>query len=163
MEISDLREREDLLPTAANRIWKAWWESGGTRYSELEARLRDVVLAGGTTFSLVAHDGDGFVGTASVIPSDMDERPHYSPWVAAVWIEEHRRGEGHGGRLVSATISEAYERGARELYLCARPAMQPFYERLGWTIIEQGVGRDRLSVFRARPDGSATGTQAERA
>jgi hypothetical protein len=32
-------------------------------------------------------------------------------------------------------------------YLCARPRMSGFYERLGWTLLERQVGRHALDVF----------------
>lgn len=116
-------------------------------YVDLEAKLRQVAYATGSTFSLVAYDEQGLVGTASVIPSDMDERPQYSPWVAALWVEKRARGCGIDSRLVQEAMSQACIRGAKTLHLCARPALIPFYTRLGWSIIEHGVGNDGLTIF----------------
>ncbi|MEI9926215.1 MAG: GNAT family N-acetyltransferase [Bradyrhizobium sp.] len=50
--------------------------------------------------ALVAHDGDAFLGTASVIPSDLAERPQLTPWIAAVWVEPQARRHGTGSALV---------------------------------------------------------------
>jgi GNAT superfamily N-acetyltransferase len=153
MQISELRQRQDLLPIAADRIWTAWWTTSGVSPAELETRLREVAWGEGAIFSLVAHDHDGFAGTASVIPSDMDERPAYSPWVAAVWVEEDRRGMGIGSQLVQESMRLAFARGTPRLFLCARPALARFYQKLGWFVLEDGVGPDNLTIFKAERGG----------
>ncbi len=75
--------------------------------------------------SLVAHEGPDFHGCAHLIASDLDERPHYTPWIAAV--------------------EEGFSRGFDTVYLCAEPHLAPFYEKMGWRCIEEGVAG--LSVF----------------
>ena len=97
--------------------------------------------------ALVAHDSGTFLGTASLIASDLDERPDLTPWVAAVWVEERARGTGIGAALVERATQTCFALGFARAYLCARPRMTRFYERLGWTILERKVGRDQLSVF----------------
>jgi N-acetylglutamate synthase-like GNAT family acetyltransferase len=98
-------------------------------------------------FALVAHDGKSFLGTASVIASDLPERPQLTPWVAAVWVEAHARGRGVGGALVNRATRDCFALGGGRAYLCARPHRSAFYERLGWSSIERDVGPHRLSVF----------------
>ena len=82
-----------------------------------------------------------------MIASDLDERPELTPWVAAVWVEERARGTGIGAALVERATLSCFALGFPRAYLCARPRMTRFYERLGWTILERKVGRDQLSVF----------------
>jgi hypothetical protein len=48
------------------------------------------------------------------------------------------------GRFVSKQRDCAERKRA---YLCARPALTGFYERLGWTPIERDVGEHGLTVF----------------
>jgi GNAT superfamily N-acetyltransferase len=88
-----------------------------------------------------------FLGTASVIASDLDERPELTPWVAAVWVEETARGHGVGAALVEQATQASFALGFARTYLCARAPMTPFYEGLGWTLIERGVGPHQLGVF----------------
>ena len=98
-------------------------------------------------FALVAHDGEKFLGTSSVIASDLEERPQLTPWVAAVWVEEDARRRGVGAALVNRAAQDCFALGVSRAYLCARPRMTRFYEALGWTVVERNVGAHRLSVF----------------
>ena len=97
--------------------------------------------------ALVAHDGGAFLGTASVIASDLAERPQLTPWVAAVWVEPEARGRGIGAALVDRATRDCFAVGVSRAYLCARPRMSRFYEALGWSIFERKVGKHQLSVF----------------
>jgi N-acetylglutamate synthase-like GNAT family acetyltransferase len=146
--ISDLRLRPEFLDTVADRIWQAWWKDSGHALSYISRRLRDENLnADPIPFALIAHDDRSLLGTASVIVSDLAERPHLTPWVAAVWVEPHARQRGVGGALVNRATRDCFALGVSRAYLCAQPTRSAFYERLDWTPIERDVGPHRLSVF----------------
>jgi len=146
--ISDLRQRPEFLDTVADRIWQAWWKDSGHALNFIARRLRDENLnADPIPFALIAHDGKSFLGTASVIVADLAERPHLTPWVAAVWVEPHARQHGVGSALVNRAAQDCFALGINRAYLCARLTRSGFYERLGWTPIERDVGSHRLSVF----------------
>ena len=113
----------------------------------ISGRLRANMTATPVPFALIAHDGAAFLGTASVIASDLAERPQLTPWVAAVWVEPDARQRGVGGALVNRATKDCFDLGFDRAYLCARPLRTTYYERLGWTSIEQEVGPRRLSVF----------------
>jgi GNAT superfamily N-acetyltransferase len=145
--ISDLRQCPQFFDTVAGRIWQEWWQAGGTPLDYISGRLRENMEATPIPFALVAHDGERFLGTCSVIASDLAERPQLTPWVAAVWVEEQARGHGVGAALVDRAAQDGFALGIDRIYLCARPRMTGFYERLGWTISERMVGLHRMSVF----------------
>src|ERR1700676_3086735 len=128
--LSDLRQRPEFFDTVADRIWRAWCGAHAYPLDYIAGRLRENMSAAPIPFALVAHDGETFLGTVSVIVSDLAGRPQWTPWVAAVWVEPQSRGRGIGGA-----------------YLCARPQRSSFYERLGWLAIEREVGPHQLSVF----------------
>jgi N-acetylglutamate synthase-like GNAT family acetyltransferase len=145
--ISDLRQRPQFLDTLADRIWQAWWRDSGHPLSLIFGRLRDENLnTNPIPFALVAHDGEAFLGTASVIASDLAERPQWTPWIAAVWVEPEARRRGVGGALVNQATRDCFALGVGRAYLCARAELSAYYERLGWTPIERDVGPRRLSV-----------------
>lgn len=145
--ISDLRQRPDFSDAVADRIWRAWWQPHGYPLDHITTRLRENLTAAPIPFALVAHDGDKFLGTTSVIQSDLEERPLLTPWVAAVWVDEDARKRGVGAALVNRAARDAFALGVSRAYLCARPAMTGFYQGIGWTLIEQDVGPHQLGVF----------------
>jgi GNAT superfamily N-acetyltransferase len=145
--ISDLRQRPDFFDTAADRIWQAWWQARGTPLDYIAGRLRENMDAAPIPFALVAHDGGTFLGTSSVIASDLAERPQLTPWVAAVWVEETARRHGVGAALVDRAAQDCFSLGISRVYLCARPRMTGFYEGLGWSISKRKLGSHQMSVF----------------
>ena len=145
--ISDLRQQPEFFDSVADRIWQAWWQPNGYPLDTIRRRLAENMQDRPIPLALVAHDGGIFLGTASVIASDLDERPDLTPWVAAVWVEECARGTGIGAALVERAMQSCFALGFPRAYLCARPRMTRFYERLGWTVLERKIGRDQLSVF----------------
>jgi GNAT superfamily N-acetyltransferase len=145
--ISDLRQRPEFFGTVADRIWQAWWEADGHPLDYIAGRLQENMDTSPIPFALVAHDGETFLGTASVIASDLAERPQLTPWVAAVWVEPEARGRGIGAALVDRAALDCFALGVARAYLCARPPMSGFYQGSGWTIVERKVGPHDLSVF----------------
>jgi N-acetylglutamate synthase-like GNAT family acetyltransferase len=145
--ISDLRQRPEFFDTVAERIWQAWWKANGHPLDYISARLRENLSATPIPFALVAHHGEAFLGTASVIASDLAERPQFTPWVAAVWVDPEARQRGIGATLVDRAAQDCFALGVARAFLCARPQRAGYYEKLGWTSIEREVGQHRLSVL----------------
>jgi GNAT superfamily N-acetyltransferase len=145
--ISDLRQRPEFFDVVADRIWRASWKGIGYPLEYITGRLYENLNPEPLPIALVAHNGAEFLGTASVIASDLEERPRLTPWVAAVWVEPHARSRGVGGALVERAVCDCFALGIARAYLCARPALAGFYERLGWIAIERDVGKHGLTVF----------------
>jgi N-acetylglutamate synthase-like GNAT family acetyltransferase len=145
--ISDLRQCPEFFDAVADRIWQAWWRADGYPLDYISGRLRENLEATPIPFALVAHDGEAFLGTTSVIASDLAERPQLTPWVAAVWVEPPARGRGVGGALVNRATQDCFALGVGRVYLYALPQRSTFYEGLGWIPIERDVGPHRQSVF----------------
>lgn len=144
-QISDLRDHPEFAGTVADRVWQAWWREQGVALGEIDAMVSDCIDGPDMPLSLVAHDGPDFYGCAHLIASDLDERPQYTPWVAAVWVEPKARKTGLGTKLVLAAVDLGFSQGFGTIYLCAEPYLAPFYEKMGWTCIEERVAG--LSVF----------------
>jgi GNAT superfamily N-acetyltransferase len=145
--ISDLRQRPEFFDTVADRIWRAWWKEIGTPVDYISGRLHENMNAEPLPIALVAHDGAEFLGTSSVITSDLEQRPQLTPWVAAVWVDPQHRTRGVGSALVERATRDCFALGIARAHLCARPALTEFYQRLGWIPIERGVGEHSLTVF----------------
>lgn len=147
LEISPLNDHPEFFETVADRIWRAWWKPHGVPLAYIFERLREGMTAAPLPRAFVAHEAGVFAGTASVIASDMEERPQYSPWVAAVWVEPQFRSRGLAPWMIARAVDHALSTGVPRVYLTARPALRAFYERQGWQVIEDGVGDLRLVVF----------------
>ncbi|MCZ4091962.1 GNAT family N-acetyltransferase [Sinorhizobium psoraleae] len=149
--ISDLRAVPHFADAIADRVWRAWWKPKGFPLEHVAGLVRENLGSGPLPLAIVAHRGSTFVGTASVIASDMEERPQYTPWVAAVWVDPAFRRQGIGGTIVGHAARAAFAAGADTAYLCAVPAKSAFYQGLGWSLHEQDVGDHRLDVFTLKP------------
>jgi predicted N-acetyltransferase YhbS len=142
----NLRDKGDLLSIVADRIWNAWSKDRGLSLDQV-IRSLESNIASEDEFTLVAHAGQKFVGTVSVIASDMVERPNLTPWIADVWVDPEYRKHRIGPALVNAAEQLAAERGEDALYLSCERELRPFYSGLGWTEIESNVGREQACIF----------------
>jgi GNAT superfamily N-acetyltransferase len=145
--ISDLRDSPAFFDTVADRIWQAWWRRHGVPQAYIVERLRENMQGTGLPIALLTRAGPTFLGTASLLVSDLDERPNYAPWVAAVWTEPKARGQGVAPALIERACAEAFNRGHDRVYLCAALPRRAYYEGLGWTPVEDEVGPLKLTVF----------------
>jgi len=146
--ISNLRDRPEFADCIADRIWRAWWEPHGVPLAYIAARLTETLAADKMPRAFVAHDGAVFAGTASVIASDLDERPQYTPWIAAVWIEPQFRSQRVGRRLIAHAADHAFSIGVPRVFLTARPTRRSLYEGLGWEVVEEAVSHLQLTIFK---------------
>jgi hypothetical protein len=145
--ISDLRQRPKFFDTVADRIWQASWKANGYRLDYISGRLCENMSDSDIPFALVAHDGQAFLGTASVIASDLAG--------AAATDAMGRRGLGRA-RGAPARDRRGFGQARRAGLLRARrwPCLSlraadllAFYTGLGWTAVETDVGPHHLTVF----------------
>lgn len=147
-EIEDLIAVPHFFDIVADRIWREWHEPRGLSLAELRARLDQNMLGHALPKAFVAHDGPKFLGTVSLIASDLDERLAFSPWIAALWVEPAAREKGVGAALLAYATSAALASGAEQVYLCAREGVRAWYLKRGWRLIETDVGPRQLSILR---------------
>jgi GNAT superfamily N-acetyltransferase len=145
--ISNLRECPEFFPIVADRVWDFTWKLKGVSLEQVAAGLRDLISNDEFPFAIVAHDGEHYVGSTLGIASDMDERPQYTPWVAALWVEPQYRGQNVGRSLVSFAAETCLKQCFQRVFLCARPELHDFYVRQGWLSIERDVGEKQLTVY----------------
>ena len=147
LQITDLRECPEFFDIVADRVWRTWWQPSGHGLAKVSTGLREMMQGARIPFALVARDGEHFLGSTLGIESDLAERPQYSPWVAAVWVEPPHRLKRVGRSLVGRAVQTCFERGFPLVYLCSSPERWNFYTRQGWKPIEHGVGDSNQTVY----------------
>lgn len=85
---------------------------------------------------LIAVDGPQLVGSVALVRNDMDDRPHLSPWLAAVYVKPDRRRGGIASRLLARVEDEGAALGVSTIYLFTEHE-ERFYGRRGWRLMER--------------------------
>ena len=152
LSITDLRDQPEFFDTVTDRVWRAWWEPAGHALPDFATGMRACLLASRLPFALVAYAGGRYLGSTLCVAADLAERPQYTPWVAAVWVEPQDRRREVGRTLVGHARQALFGLGHRRVYLCSLPARRDFYTRQGWIPIEEGVGAFRQIVYVADAD-----------
>lgn len=148
MEFYELKDRPEHIATVAERIWRVGWAPNGATLAMVGEALVDIGAADGFPFTLVALEGDVFLGTISGIQSDIVARPDLGPCIADFWIEESARAKGVGGALLDKARKRIGDAGFERAYLAAVRTLRPYYERHGWTLTEEDVGPNGVDIFR---------------
>ena len=68
-----------------------------------------------------------------------DARPQYTPWIAALWVENSHRRQGIATALMDRATRTAAALGFSKAYLCAVPEKTAFYVKRGFTVLEEDV------------------------
>ncbi len=74
------------------------------------------------------------VGCCSLLVHDYVSRQDLMPWLAGLFVEESERGKSLGKLLIDFVVQEAKKLGYSWLYL--RTTLSGYYEKYGWTRIE---------------------------
>jgi GNAT superfamily N-acetyltransferase len=143
--ISNLRERPEFVSTIADRCWNAWWTDSPVSLREYTGWVQACVTSTGVPAAMVAHEDGVYAGSAKLIASDLEQRPHYTPWIAALWVDETFRRQGIAEALIQQARAEARRCGFDKVYLCATESNSPYYRARGFTQIETDVGG--LNIF----------------
>lgn len=130
VHILHLHQVPQHRPAVADLLHDAFWlpVPGVTEQAVVE-RLGRAVDADTLPLALVALQGDEPVAAVSLVHSDDDSRPEWSPWLAGMVVAPERRGRGVGSALVRALLAEARRLRVPRLYVGT--ACPGFYTRLG--------------------------------
>jgi GNAT superfamily N-acetyltransferase len=143
MQIESIADHLDWVPLIAAWHWQEWgdtdplgsqaqWTQGLS-----ERTLRDQIP---TTY--VAVEQGRPVGSVTLVEHDMEIRLDLSPWLAGVYVQPQSRRHGVGSALVGHALGQVQRLGFPTLYLYTHSA-RPFYERLGWEVLEKTVYHER--------------------
>jgi len=142
VQIELLADRLEFVPILAEWHFREWaylrpGDSVANRIRLLQERAGRVELP--VTF--VASSGSKLLGSAMLIHREMDTHPHFTPWLAGVFVAPAQRRRGFGRALADHVVHEAGARGYSTVYLFT-PSAQNFFSHLGWNIVEHTRYRD---------------------
>jgi N-acetylglutamate synthase-like GNAT family acetyltransferase len=138
LQIINVRNYVGGLDQAAAYFHKAW--SGITRSFYLDAMTHSSLEGKPLPrFYLLLKNGS-IIGCYGLVTNDFISRHDLYPWFAALYVEESERGLELGSRLLEHATQEAAKAGFPTLYLTTDH--DGYYEKYGWTRIEDGYERD---------------------
>lgn len=152
MDVAYLCDRMALAPSLARAHVAAFgallpdWTA-----AQAEQELRTHVQRCAIPTTLVAVDGEDWLGSVSLLQEDHEGIRRYSPWLASLYVREAARGRGVGRALVARCVGEARALGVPTLYLYCTDAVD-YYHALGWRLHEcLALGPLRIAVMAIDP------------
>ena len=137
LTISYLADCPEYLPTVSAWVFEEWGaHMPGLTLEDLTRIFSGHCNRDRIPLTLVALLDRQPAGTASIYVHDLDIRPDLSPWLAAVYVAPLYRNQGIGTKLVKAVESAAQKLQIGRLHLFT-PDQEPFYTRLGWSVLER--------------------------
>jgi N-acetylglutamate synthase-like GNAT family acetyltransferase len=143
MIIEYLADHPEALPLLAEWQHKEWgYLRPGDTLEKRMARLQDFANRDRIPLTVVALEAGNLLGSASLIPHDMETRMELTPWMAGVFVGEAYRRKGIGAELVRRIMAEAGKLDVPLLYLYTVHS-EKFYAELGWTLLEHTNYREQ--------------------
>ena len=112
-----------------------WLPVPGATEQAMAERLGRAAHADTLPLALVALQGDEPVAAVSLVHSDGQSHPEWSPWLGGMVVARECRGRGVGSTLVRALLDEARRLGLPQVYVGT--ACPGFYTRLGAVLQQQ--------------------------
>jgi N-acetylglutamate synthase-like GNAT family acetyltransferase len=136
VEIVPLADRDEFLRELADLHHAEWNHLSPSRTVEGRAKaIKNSAGREGIPSIFIAVSEDQLLGSAAIVKHDMDDKPHLSPWLAAVYVKSEYRNEGIATELISHCEAETARLGFSKWYLCTEFGSK-FYENLGWKHLE---------------------------
>lgn len=139
--IEYLCDLPEHIETVSGWLFQTWGAAipGNTPEKSLQ-KLKNRSLKGMIPSVFVCLRHGAPLGTAAITEHDMEERKDLGPWLAGVYVVPGHRRKGIATKMVNRVHREARMMGLKELYLYT-PDMAPFYETLGWKLLEKYENR----------------------
>ena len=152
MTIEYLADHPEFVRTLAEWQHAEWGHlRPGDSVEARMSRLRNFSARDRIPLTVVAHDDGELLGSASLIPHDMDTRMELTPWLAGVFVAPEHRRCGVGAALVRRVMAEAARLSVPVLYLYTVHS-EAFYATLGWSLQEHSTYRNQnIAIMTCHP------------
>ena len=137
MEIKNLKEHPEYIPTLAKWHHDQWIDlNPGGSIEQRISRYASQLDSDDLPKMFLAVSGNILLGSASLVPHDMETRMDLTPWLASLYVAAEHRGQGIGSALVRHVVQQADSRGFKTLHLFTLD-QQSLYASLGWSTLER--------------------------
>lgn len=136
LEILNAKVYQGGLDEAVDYVHSVWGSE--QNYPYYQDAIYHSSLPGQTLpqFYLLLKENN-IIGCAALITNDFISRHDLYPWMACLFIDEEERGKEYGKLLIEHAEKEAKRAGFTAVYLTTDH--DGYYERYGWTRIEDGI------------------------
>lgn len=148
-QVVALRDRPDLLTFVARWAHEEFWSRVGKTLEETQRLFTPKRGPEWLPRTFVLLENETPVGMASIVEHDLESRPEWTPWLAAVVVDRAARGRGHSRTLVRSIEDFARANGVETLWLFTWSA-EAIYAKYGWRPVErlQQNGREIVVMNR---------------
>jgi N-acetylglutamate synthase-like GNAT family acetyltransferase len=147
MTIEYLADHPETLPQLTRWQHEEWGHlRPGDSLEARQARLQNYSNRDRIPLTVVALEDGVVLGSASLVPYDMETRMELTPWLASVFVGKQYRRKGIGAELVRRIMAEAGKLNVPLLYLYTVHS-EKFYASLGWTFQERTAYREQEVVI----------------
>lgn len=113
----------------------------GASLEDRVKRYKKSILSTGLPEIFIACSEDQLLGSVTLDKSDMDTRPHLTPWLASLFVEPASRSRGIASQLITHCIAYAKKTNFKNIYLFTEDQIK-FYKHRGWHFVETVEYRD---------------------
>ncbi|HEX8168794.1 MAG TPA: GNAT family N-acetyltransferase [Beijerinckiaceae bacterium] len=146
--VVDLRHHPEHAAAVAAWVHREWWSGSAVSLAALTEWAEGCAASNGFPGVLVAVSQGRAIGSVFLHGTEAEDRPAFTPYLGALYVEPSWRRQGVGRALVQAVERHAAGLGFDRLYLNAVPSRTSFYEPLGWKVVERAYGPHRLNIMR---------------
>ncbi|MCG8352799.1 MAG: GNAT family N-acetyltransferase [Chloroflexales bacterium] len=149
--IEPLAAHPEVLP-----LLREWFESEWPTYYGAGGRgnalhdLQTYSNAATLPIGLVAFSQNGVCGVTALKAASINSHAHLSPWAAAGLVHPAMRGQGIGGKLLTALEEQSRCLGFSCIY-CGTSTAERLLQRCGWHLFDRIIheGQDLVIYSKA--------------
>lgn len=155
--ITALANHPEHVEGVAARTYQLWGhlirEDTGMSAVEFTEVVRSRAVTDSVPLTLIALEGNALVGSVSLKKHEASTAADLTPWIGGLLVDEAMRGRGLGKALLAEAEVAAARLGYRWLYLSCEAHVEPFYERLGWSLLRRAIScGDEVALMRKALD-----------
>ena len=152
MQIENIKHHLDAIDTLSQAQFELWGPlTGRNTLEEYRELLHLAAESESLPTTLVAVEKATVLGSVNILENDLPLRPDIAPWLAQLFVFPNFRRRGAGALLIAGAIAEARKLNRSILYLYTSGTLPSYYERLGWSRLEEIAYLGELRVIMTYP------------